>query len=157
MTMRSVAAWVVGGTLLCACGTAGGQQNQAAQPSPSANWATPAVPTSSATPDTPAAPAANAPPVTAQWLAGRWQMGGGACQSAETQFSFQPDGRYALGEEHGRWTLAGTALTLEVTQAPEDGGVTAGERHTSQVAAINADTAELRTANIPPVRLQRCR
>jgi hypothetical protein len=143
--------------LLCACGTAGGQQNQAAQPAPSANWATPAVPTSSATPETPTAPAANAPAVTSQWLAGRWQVGGGACTSEETQFSFQPNGQYALGSEHGRWTLTGTALTIEITQTPEDGGVAAGDRHTSQVAAIDANTAELRTEGIPPVRLQRCR
>ena len=161
--MRLMIGLGAGLALLCACGSAGGQQNQMAAArnnaaaSASANWATPTAPvsTETTTTATPVAPG-SAPAVTAQWLAGRWQMGEGPCQSQETQFSFQPDGRYALGAEQGRWSLAGTALTIEVTQAP-DGHVTAGERHTSQLAAIDADTAELRTDNIPPVQLHRCR
>jgi hypothetical protein len=166
--MRLVMGLGAGLVLLCACGSAGGQnqttrQNAAvpvagagANINSSANWATPTAPVSTETVAQPTAPTAGGPEVNATWLAGRWQVGSGPCGNAESQFSFQPDGRYALGSEQGRWSLAGTALTIEVTQAP-DGHVTAGERHTSQLAAIDADTAELRKDDIPPVQLHRCR
>ena len=129
--------------LVGGCGSAGGQE-QAAPPPPADTNSQDASAT-----QTPAAA------VTPQWLAGRWQAGSGDCGSEQTQFSFQPDGRYALGAEQGRWSLAGSALTLEITQAP-DGGVVAGERHTSEIAMIGADEAELRNPGIPPVRLHRC-
>ena len=127
--------------LAAGCGPAGGQD--------------PAAPAQQA--DTEAQNAAAQAPaaVTAQWLAGRWQAGPGDCRAEETQFSFGADGRYALGAEQGRWSLEGSALTLEVTRAP-DGGVTAGERHISEIAMIGQDEAELRRDGIPPVRLHRC-
>ena len=141
--------------LLFGCSAAESQpnnSNSAANPAPA--WNTNLVvenqpPVAAATPAPTGA-------VTPGWLAGRWQMGGGACSVQETQFTFQPDGRYSLGSEQGRWSLAGSNLTIEVTRA-EDGGVTAGERHTSEIAMIGADEAELRTPDVPPVRLQRCR
>lgn len=155
--MRLVVGVIIGAGLLCACGGAGGQENRQTQQTASANWATPTAPTSNeGTGGQAAVPQGPAPPVTREWLTGRWQVGGGQCASEETQFSFAADGRYSLGSEQGRWSLTGTALTIEITQAP-DGHVTAGERHTSQIAAIDADTAELRKDDIPPVQLHRCR
>jgi hypothetical protein len=127
--------------LIGGCGSAGGQNQPVPPPSD--------VNAQNASAGQPAAA------VSSQWLTGRWQAGSSDCRAEETQFSFGADGRYALGAEQGRWSLNGSALTLEVTRAP-DGGVTAGERHTSEVAMISADEAELRTANIPPVRLHRC-
>lgn len=137
--------------LIGGCGASSGQNQSAAaaaQPGPAAEpAAAPPVGTSAA--------GAALPQLTPQWLAGRWHTGGGTCGPGESFFDFAADGRYSLGPEQGRWTLAGSALTIEVTQAP-DGGVTAGDRHTSELAVIGQDEAELRNPNVDPVRLLRC-
>lgn len=91
-----------------------------------------------------------------QWLAGRWQTGEGECGAGDTFFTLAPDGAYAFMQEAGRWSLAGDALTITVTQPGEDGGGQAGDRHTSRVTIIGPNEAEFRAEGGQPIRVFRC-
>jgi hypothetical protein len=97
--------------------------------------------------------------VTPAWLAGRWQSEGlGDCGGASDSYlAFEADGSYAFMAERGRWSLEGDRLTIEVTEAAEDGEAKAGDRNTTQVRAIGPDEAEITPANAPPSRIHRCR
>ena len=128
---------------------------------PSAGNTQPPPPNSAAAAD----PAPNAQPVleehkalalTPEWLAGRWQPGDGNCGAGDTSFTLEPGGRYVYMGEAGRWSLQGDALTIEITQASEDGGSQAGERHTNRVKAIGPNEAEFQTEGADPIRLFRC-
>jgi predicted 2-oxoglutarate/Fe(II)-dependent dioxygenase YbiX len=94
--------------------------------------------------------------LTPAWLAGRWQTGDGNCGAGDTFFTFHPDGRYTFMDEQGRWSLAGDALTIEVTEPSSDGGGKAGDRHTNQVRPIGPNEAEFRSQGADPIRVFRC-
>lgn len=94
--------------------------------------------------------------LTPQWLTGRWQTGEGNCAAGDTFFTIGPDGRYAFMQEQGRWSLQGSALTIEVTEASDDSGTTPGSRHTTQVRPISPNEAEFRTEGSDPIRVFRC-
>ena len=94
--------------------------------------------------------------LTPAWLAGRWQTGDGNCGAGDTFFSLSPDGSYAYMGEQGRWSLEGNALTIEVTEAGAEGGIKAGDRHTTQVAAIGPNEAEFKAETGETTRVFRC-
>jgi hypothetical protein len=95
--------------------------------------------------------------LTPAWLAGRWQTeDGGDCGAGDTFFTLEPNGQYTFMEEKGRWSLTGDRLTIEVTEASEDGGSKPGDRNTNQVVPIGPNEAEFRTAGGPAIRVFRC-
>jgi hypothetical protein len=95
--------------------------------------------------------------LTPAWLAGRWQTGDGDCGAGDTFFSLSPDGRYTFMEEQGRWSLAGKVLTIQVTEAGGEAASKAGDRTTTQVAAIGPNEAEFRPQGLDdPIRVFRC-
>ncbi|HEX8366423.1 MAG TPA: hypothetical protein VF603_14170 [Allosphingosinicella sp.] len=94
--------------------------------------------------------------LTPQWLAGRW-TDDGDCGAGDTFLTFAPDGTYGYMEEAGRWSLQGSALTIEITTPAPDGGGQAGEKNTSQVKPIGPNEAEILYAEgQEPSRLFRC-
>ena len=95
--------------------------------------------------------------LTPQWLAGRWQTDDGDCGAGDTFLTFAADGSYSFMEEAGRWSLQGSALTIEITTPAPDGGGQAGEKHTSQVKPIGPNEAEIQFGEgQAPSRVFRC-
>jgi hypothetical protein len=139
---------LAGAAALAGCGSqAGGNNAQAeAQPPPAAGLA-----------GQPVKEEHRSLALTPQWLAGRWQTDDGDCGAGDTFLTFAPDGTYGFMEEAGRWTLQGSALTIEITTPATDGGGQAGEKHTSQVKPIGPNEAEIQFAEgQPPSRVFRC-
>jgi hypothetical protein len=130
--------------VLAGCGS--GERTNEARPEPTANQA-----------GAQTQPEAKADTgVTQAWLAGRWKAGDGACGAGEAFFTLEADGRYALAEEQGRWTLNGDRLTIEVTRASSDSGTEAGQRNTTTVRRIGPDEAEFIPQGQTPIRVVRC-
>jgi hypothetical protein len=95
--------------------------------------------------------------LTPQWLAGRWQTDDGDCSAGDTFLTFGPDGTYSFMAEAGRWSLQGSALTIEITQPGPDSDSKPGDKHVSQVKPIGPNEAEIRfDEGQPPSRVFRC-
>jgi hypothetical protein len=95
--------------------------------------------------------------LTPQWLAGRWQTQEGDCSAGDTFLTFNPDGSYSYLAEGGRWSLAGDALTIEITEPAPEGGSNKGDKHSNKVTPIGPNEAEFDFGgDRPPIRIFRC-
>jgi hypothetical protein len=150
--MRSILLFLVTTALLPGCGS--GNASNGTQPPTPANQST-GAPANQST-GAPAQANQAAVELTPAWLAGRWQAGEGSCGAGDTFFTLEPDGRYALAEEQGRWTLNDDRLTVEVTQASPDSGTEAGQRSTVLVRPVGPNEAEFVPEGRPPIRVVRC-
>lgn len=140
--------WVAAAALLAGCGTESGQDG--------AQQGNAAAPVNAALGAQPVKEEHRRLELTPAWLVGRWQTGGGDCGAGDTFFTFSDDGRYTFLEEQGRWSLAGDQLTIEVTEAGEEGGPLAGERTTTTVAIVGPNEAEFRAPDGAQTRVFRC-